>query len=108
MDFLGDANNPSAVDVIAFVREVVEKFPDLRPAITEKLIQTFGEIRSGKVFRGAMWIVGEYCSGAAGMSVWADLADRIDIKRALFEIRKVLGEIPILGSEQVSDILRPC
>jgi coatomer subunit beta len=66
MDFLGDANNPSAVDVISFVREVVEKFPDLRSAITEKLIQTFGEIRSGKVFRGAMWIVGEYCSGQAG------------------------------------------
>lgn len=89
MDFLGDSNNPSAVDVIAFVREVVEKFPDLRPAITEKLISTFGEIKSGKVFRGALWIVGEYCTGAA------------DIKRALLEIRKVLGEIPILASEQV-------
>lgn len=35
-----------------------------------------------------MWIVGEYCEGAT------------DIKRALFEIRKVLGEIPILASEQ--------
>ena len=88
MDFLGDNNNPSAVDVIAFVREVVEKFPDLRPAITEKLISTFSEIKSGKVFRGAMWIVGEYCTGAA------------DIKRAIFELRKVIGEIPILASEQ--------
>ncbi|KAK1923557.1 ER to Golgi transport-related protein [Papiliotrema laurentii] len=88
MDFLGDSNNPSAVDVIAFVREVVEKFPELRSAITEKLISTFGEIKSGKVFRGALWIVGEYCTGPA------------DIKRAMFEIRKVLGEIPILASEQ--------
>lgn len=68
MDFLGDSNNPSAVDVIAFVREVVEKFPDLRPAITEKLVSTFGEIKSGKVFRGAMWIVGEYCTGGPGTS----------------------------------------
>ncbi|KAI9566316.1 hypothetical protein HD554DRAFT_2117148 [Boletus coccyginus] len=25
MNFLGDSNNPSALDVIAFVREVVEK-----------------------------------------------------------------------------------
>ena len=66
MDFLGDSNNPSAVDVIAFVREVVEKFPSLRPAITEKLVSTFSEIKSGKVFRGAMWIVGEYCTGSAG------------------------------------------
>lgn len=66
MDFLGDSNNPSAVDVISFVREVVEKFPELRAAITDKLITTFGDIKSGKVFRGAMWIVGEYCEGSAG------------------------------------------
>jgi coatomer subunit beta len=90
MDFLGDSNNPSAVDVIAFVREVVEKFPHLRAHITEKLVSTFGDIKSGKVFRGALWIVGEYCEGGA------------EIKKALFEIRKVLGEIPILASEQVS------
>ncbi|WRT69654.1 uncharacterized protein IL334_006644 [Kwoniella shivajii] len=88
MDFLGDSNNPSAVDVISFVREVVERFPDLRPAITEKLVSTFSEIKSGKVFRGAMWIVGEYATGPA------------DIKGAIQEIRKVLGEIPILASEQ--------
>ncbi|EIW71578.1 hypothetical protein TREMEDRAFT_71204 [Tremella mesenterica DSM 1558] len=88
MDFLGDSSNPSAVDVIAFVREVVEKFPDLRPAITDKLISTFSEIKSGKVFRGAMWIVGEYCTGVA------------EIKHAVHELRKVIGEIPILASEQ--------
>lgn len=93
MDFLGDSNNPSAVDVIAFVREVVEKFPKLRTAITEKLISTFGEIKSGKVFRGAMWIVGEYCEQPE------------DIKQAIAEIQKVLGEIPILASEQVRTYL---
>jgi coatomer subunit beta len=88
MDFLGDSNNPSAVDVISFVREVVEKFPALRPTITEKLIQTLNELKSGKVFRGAMWIVGEYCNGAD------------DIKRAITELHKVLGDVPILASEQ--------
>nr|ODN92299.1 coatomer beta subunit [Cryptococcus depauperatus CBS 7855] len=88
MDFLGDSNNPSAVDVIAFVREVVEKFPKLRQTITEKLISAFGDIKSGKVFRGAMWIVGEYSETPEA------------IKTAIAEIRKVLGEIPILASEQ--------
>lgn len=88
MDFLGDSSNPSAIDVISFVREVVEKFPDLRPTITEKLISTFPDIKAGKVYRGAMWIVGEYCETA------------IDIKRAMQEFRKVLGEVPILASEQ--------
>ena len=52
MDFLGDSNNPSAMDVVAFVREVVEKFPSLRSAITEKLTATLSSIKSGKVFRG--------------------------------------------------------
>ena len=48
--------------------EVVEKVPNLRPTITEKLVSTFPEIKAGKVYRGAMWIVGEYCETAAGES----------------------------------------
>ncbi|TFK67569.1 Coatomer, beta subunit [Pluteus cervinus] len=88
MDFLGDSNNPSALDVVSFVREVVEKFPPLRPTITEKLIQTLSEIKSGKVFRGVLWILGEYVEAVS------------DIQIALQAIRKVLGEIPILASEQ--------
>ncbi|KAI6019281.1 coatomer beta subunit appendage platform-domain-containing protein, partial [Pisolithus microcarpus] len=60
MDFLGDSNNPSALDVVAFVREVVEKFPALCPAITGELTNTLMNMRSGKVFRGVLWILGEY------------------------------------------------
>lgn len=44
----------------------MEKFPKLRTAITEKLVATFGEIKSGKVYRGALWIVGEYCEEVSG------------------------------------------
>ena len=66
MEFIGDAGNSSAVDVISFVREVVEKFPKLRHTITERLLQTIGDVKSGKVFRGALWIVGEYCSEVDG------------------------------------------
>lgn len=68
--------------------EVVEKFPHLRQTICEKLIETLPEIKSGKVFRGVLWILGEYVEGIA------------DIQGALREIRKVLGEVPILASEQ--------
>jgi coatomer subunit beta len=66
MGFLGEPSNPSAVDVIAFVREVVEKFPNLRKRIVEHLLESFADIKSGKVFRGAMWIAGEYCADTAG------------------------------------------
>ncbi|KAK6511904.1 coatomer subunit beta [Arthrobotrys musiformis] len=88
MDFIGDFNNTSAVDVIAFVKEVVEKFPALRQNIVEKLLATLGEVRAGKVYRGALWIVGEYC------------VEPKDIREAWKRIRASLGEIPILSSEQ--------
>lgn len=93
MDFLGDASNMSAVDVIAFVREVVEKFPELRGDIVEKLLAAFDEIKSGKVYRGALWIVGEY-----GTTI-------DDIHATMQQIRKVIGEVPILASEQVRHIM---
>ncbi|KAF9786768.1 coatomer protein [Thelephora terrestris] len=88
MDFLGDSNNPSALDVVAFVREVVEKFPPLRKSIVSHLISTLSEIKSGKVYRGVLWIIGEYSE------------DVPDILSVFQEIRKVIGEIPILASEQ--------
>ncbi|TIA96101.1 hypothetical protein E3P89_03416 [Wallemia ichthyophaga] len=88
MSFLGDSNNPSAIDVIAFVREVVEKFPTLRPTIINQLFKTFHHIKSGKVFRGALWIIGEY----------AESSD--DIQIAFEKMRGVLGQIPILAAEQ--------
>lgn len=100
MEFLGDPNNASAVDVIAFVREVVEKFPDLRSGIVEKLLSTFGEIKSGKVFRGALWIVGEVRRlvgnrWALELTVpgtqYGSTVD--DIKETMQQIRRVVGEV---------------
>ena len=68
--------------------EVVEKFPALRPSITEHLIRTLPEIKSGKVYRGVLWILGEYVESAN------EIADTFQ------EVRKILGEIPILAAEQ--------
>jgi coatomer subunit beta len=88
MEFIADFNNTSAVDVISFVKEVVEKFPDLRPSILERLVSTLEEVRAGKVFRGALWVVGEYS------------LEEADIRDGWKRIRASLGEIPILASEQ--------
>ena len=88
MDFIADFNNASAVDVINFVKEVVEKFPDLRKAILPRLVSTLSEVRAGKVYRGIMWIIGEYS------------LEEKDIRDAWKRIRASLGEIPILSSEQ--------
>ncbi|KAI5289186.1 coatomer subunit beta [Ascosphaera acerosa] len=88
MDFIVDFNNASAVDVISFVKEVVEKFPKLRPTIIKRLTQTLSEVRAGKVYRGILWTVGEYALNES------------DIREAWKQIRASLGEIPILASEQ--------
>lgn len=70
------------------IREVVEKFPHLRSSVCEKLVNTLPEIKSGKVFRGILWILGEYVESVD------------DIQVTMQTIRKVIGEIPILASEQ--------
>lgn len=88
MDFIADFNNNSAVDVINFVKEVVEKFPKLRPSIVHRLVDTLSEVRAGKVYRGILWIVGEYS------------LEEKDIRDAWKRVRASLGEIPILASEQ--------
>ncbi|KAK5634502.1 hypothetical protein RRF57_010215 [Xylaria bambusicola] len=88
MDFIADFSSTSAVDVISFVKEVVEKFPKLRPSIVARLVDTLSEVRAGKVYRGIVWIIGEYS------------LEENDIRDAWKKIRASLGEIPILASEQ--------
>lgn len=87
MDFISDFNNASAIDVISFVKEVVERFPKMRSSIVERLVGTLAEVRAGKVYRGTLWIVGEYS------------LEENDIREAWKRIRASLGEIPIVASE---------
>ncbi|QIX02410.1 hypothetical protein AMS68_007927 [Peltaster fructicola] len=87
MDFIADFNSASAIDVISFVKEVVERFPKMRGSIVERLVSTLSEVRAGKVYRGSLWIVGEYS------------LEENDIREAWKRIRASLGEIPIVASE---------
>ena len=87
MDFISDFDNASAVDVISFVKEVVERFPKMRSSIVERLVATLSEVRAGKVYRGGLWIIGEYS------------LEENDIRGAWKRIRESLGEIPIVASE---------
>jgi len=50
------------------------------------------EMKTGRVFRGALWIIGEYCLTVE------------DIEAAMKEIRRTLGDLPLLASEQVNFI----
>lgn len=88
LESIGDLTNAAAYDVVTFVKEVVEKFPDLRESIIHKLIKSLADIKSGKVFRGAFWVLGEY-----------SLSEQ-SIKDAWKFVRSSVGEVPILASEK--------
>ena len=77
----------SSFDVIAFVREAVEKYPALRPSIISKLAASLRKIRSSKVFRAALWVLGEYAETPADLAAaFAALRDALrDIPRVIAE-----------------------
>lgn len=87
MEFLTDSNELAAMDVLIFVREAMNRFGALRPIIIEKLLETFGGIRSVKIHRAALWILGEYCEKSE------------DMQTLMSEIRQSLGELPIVDDE---------
>lgn len=60
LNYLGDENVASALEVIYFVREIVEQYPQLRDSTMTLLLQNFEEITSAEVYRVALWIIGDY------------------------------------------------
>ncbi|XP_041010695.1 coatomer subunit beta-1 [Juglans microcarpa x Juglans regia] len=82
MDFLGDSNVGSAVDVVVFVREIIETNPKLRVSIITRLLDTFYQIRSARVCAGALWIIGEYCLSLS------------EVGSGIATIKQCLGELP--------------
>uniref|UniRef100_A0A8C4QM38 Coatomer subunit beta n=1 Tax=Eptatretus burgeri TaxID=7764 RepID=A0A8C4QM38_EPTBU len=87
MEFLSDSNEAAAADVLVFVREAIQRFDHLRPLVIETLLEVFHSIKGVKIQRGALWILGEYCSSQE------------DIQSVMTEIRRSLGEIPIVETE---------
>ncbi|KAI9298244.1 coatomer protein [Neoconidiobolus thromboides FSU 785] len=89
IEFLSENNNNAAVDVISFIREVAERFPELRANILPNLLASFLDIKTSRALRGALWVIGEYST------------EREVIESAWQKIRESLGEIPIISSEQL-------
>lgn len=88
IEFLSDSNELAATDVLIFVREAIEKFGKLRPLIIEKLIEAFPSIKSSKIHRAALWILGEYAN------------TNKDIQEVFEVLGETLGDIPIVEGEQ--------
>lgn len=88
LEFIGELNTSTASEVISFVKQVIDRYPDLRTNIINRLLVSLSNVKSGKVYRGSLWILGEYS------------LDEADIQSTWKHIRTSIGEIPILASEK--------
>ncbi|XP_037809589.1 coatomer subunit beta [Lucilia sericata] len=87
VEFLSDTNELAAADVLIFIREAIQKFPSLRGLIIGHLIEAFPQIKSSKIHRAAVWILGEYVD------------DKNQILEVIDVICQTLGEIPMVEAE---------
>lgn len=87
MEFLSDTSELASYDVLIFLREAIHKFDSLRALIIEKLLEAFSSIKSVKVHRAALWILGEYTTSVS------------DIKEVMKQIKNTLGDMPLVEDE---------
>ena len=86
---------PSAVDVILFMREVMQKQPELREDALTKLLSMFPSIASPRVLRIAMWIFSVHSKSPE------------EIQKVLAVIKDALEPFPMLPAEKSSSQV-PC
>lgn len=91
MDFLGDTNVASAMDVVVFVREIIETNPKLRISIITRLLDTFYQIRAARVCSCALWIIGEYCLSLS------------EVESGIATIKQCLGDLPFYTATEEGD-----
>jgi coatomer subunit beta len=84
---LSDTNELAASDVLVFVREIILKYSNFKGILLQKLLEIFPGIKSAKILRGTLWIVGEYCETVE------------DIQNLITLIRQSLGDLPIVDDE---------
>jgi len=86
MDFLNVSEG--AMDVVVFVRAIVEQYPLLREGVLRKLLGNFADIQGSNVLNVVLWILGEYC-----------VDDLALLTEAFEEINANLGEPPFVAEE---------
>lgn len=102
-EFLGDSYGSSATDVIAFVREICEKYPELRDIVLTKLLIALPTIENQVVCRGSLWILGSYCETPS------------QVQKAFQTILHCIGRLPLMSglspeaqdsekTEQISEV----
>mmetsp|Transcript_44897 Transcript_44897/g.116347 ORF Transcript_44897/g.116347 Transcript_44897/m.116347 type:complete len:1010 (-) Transcript_44897:103-3132(-) len=61
MDFLTEADQTTATEVVMFLRELIANYPNLRVPILQRLSENVMDVHQSRVLRGCLWLFGEYC-----------------------------------------------
>ncbi|KAL4450070.1 hypothetical protein ABPG77_010739 [Micractinium sp. CCAP 211/92] len=91
-DFLSDTNTASALDVIYFIREIIQTNTKLHDTIIERLMDTFPSVRASRVCSCALWIISEYCTRSAE-----------EIASAVEMIKSCLGPLPLFKEREAGE-----
>lgn len=65
MDFISTDGD---MQVVVFVRAIVEQYPHLRPSILSKLLDSIDGVQTNQVMCVCLWILGEYCEEAESLT----------------------------------------
>ncbi|PAA48185.1 hypothetical protein BOX15_Mlig004513g2 [Macrostomum lignano] len=94
IEFLADGDNynekaptGAAEDVLVFVREAIQKFDHLKSLILQKLMESLATVKNAKIYRSALWILGEHCTEVE------------DIQSVMTLVRQALGDLPLVEDE---------
>ncbi|KDO67309.1 hypothetical protein CISIN_1g048218mg [Citrus sinensis] len=92
MDFSGDNNVASAIDMLHSVREIIEMNHEVRVSIITRVLDNLYRIRASRVCSCALWTIGEYCRSLD------------EVENGIATIKHCLGELPFLPvSEEGED-----
>jgi coatomer subunit beta len=87
INYLGDESAAAALDVVYFLREIVEEYSALRTSILQQTLSNFDEIRSADVARVVLWILGEYSTTEPQL-----------LEQTLSQLKQSIGALPLLKS----------
>ncbi|CAH8518846.1 unnamed protein product [Heterobilharzia americana] len=77
----------AANEACRFLREALERFPERKAEILEKLMQIFPSVVGRETLRHLLWIFGEYCTTYEEINAFITL------------VRQVIGELPLVDEE---------
>eukprot|EP00744_Colponema_vietnamica_P005101 GILI01007505.1.p1 GENE.GILI01007505.1~~GILI01007505.1.p1 ORF type:complete len:883 (-),score=299.08 GILI01007505.1:280-2607(-) len=82
----------SSYDVIVIIREVMQKIPELRNDILQRLVTVFPLIANQKVLRTVLWLFGIHCQGSE------------QIKSIIEQLREALSPLPLASSSSLAQL----